>query len=142
MRRRGRDERGQLTLLVVGFFIVVLLLVAVVVDISKAFLVRRDLAQLADGAALAGTRGVSSSVREGTVADNIELSEEAARNEVAKYLARVEQGGYDELSWAVSVDDAEVTVRLEATIDLPFTVPGGTTTADVSADAASELTSR
>lgn len=137
-----RDERGQMTVMILGFTVIVLVLVAVVVDVSKAFLVRRDLAQLADGAALAGTRGIGSSVPEGSVDQGVELSEDAARNEVAKYLEAVKHG-YDELDWSVSVAGAEVTVHLEATIDLPLAVPDTDTgTVTVAADGASELTSR
>jgi uncharacterized membrane protein len=130
-----RDERGQLTLLIIGFTTIVLLLLAVVTDASKAFLVRRDLAQLADGAALAGTRGVSDSI----VADGIELDQSAAEHEVATYLSSVDHGGYDNLSWTVTVDDAEVTVHLQAVVALPFVVPGTSTTATVSADGSSVL---
>jgi hypothetical protein len=132
---RTRDERGQLTLLIIGFTAIVLLLLAVVTDASKAFLVRRDLAQLADGAALAGTRGVSGSV----VVRGIELSQSAAEHEVALYLDSVERGGYDNLSWTVAVDGAEVSVHLQAVVDLPLVMPGTTGTATVSADGSALL---
>jgi hypothetical protein len=132
---RTRDECGQLTLLIIGFTAIVLLLLAVVTDASKAFLVRRDLAQLADGAALAGTRGVSGSV----VVRGIELSQSAAEHEVALYLDSVERGGYDNLSWTVAVDGAEVSVHLQAVVDLPLVMPGTTGTATVSADGSALL---
>lgn len=132
---RTRDEHGQLTLLIIGFTAIVLLLLAVVTDASKAFLVRRDLAQLADGAALAGTRGVSDSI----VADGIELSQSAAEHEVAAYLDSVNRGGYDDLSWTVTVEDAEVTVHLQAVVALPLVMPGTSGTATVSADGSSVL---
>lgn len=132
---RTRDERGQLTVLIIGFTAIVLLLLAVVTDASKAFLVRRDLAQLADGAALAGTRGVSGSV----VVRGIELSLSAAEHEVALYLDSVERGGYDNLSWTVAVDGAEVSVHLQAVVDLPLVMPGTTGTATVSADGSALL---
>ena len=132
---RTRDERGQLTLLIIGFTAIVPLLLAVVTDASKAFLVRRDLAQLADGAALAGTRGVSGSV----VVRGIELSQSAAEHVVALYLDSVERGGYDNLSWTVAVDGAEVSVHLQAVVDLPLVMPGTTGTATVSADGSALL---
>jgi hypothetical protein len=121
--------------LIIGFTAIVLLLLAVVTDASKAFLVRRDLAQLADGAALAGTRGVSGSV----VVRGIELSQSAAEHEVALYLDSVDRGGYDNLSWAVTVDGAEVAVHLQAVADLPLVMPGTTGTATVSADGSALL---
>jgi Putative Flp pilus-assembly TadE/G-like len=139
MIRRCRDERGQLTLLIIGFTAIVLLLLAVVTDVSKAFLVRRDLAQLADGAALAGTRGISGTVVAGSVAGGIELSQESAEREVWSYLDSVGQGGYDNLDWTVTVDGAEVSVHLRAVVDLPLVIPGTSGTATVSADGSSFL---
>jgi uncharacterized membrane protein len=130
-----RDERGQLTLLIIGFTAIVLVLLAVVTDASKAFLVRRDLAQLADGAALAGTRGVSDAI----VADGIELSQAGAEHEVGAYLDSVDRGGYDDLTWTVTVDGAEVTVHLQAIVALPLVMPGTSGTATVSADGSSLL---
>lgn len=141
--RRTRDERGQLTLLIIGFTAIVLILLAVVTDVSKAFLVRRDLSQLADGAALAGTRGISGTVVEGTVGSGgVDLSLAAADREVDAYMSSVGNGGYDALSWTVDVDGARVVVHLQATIDLPLTVPGTTGTTTVAAEASSHLTSR
>lgn len=141
--RRTRDERGQLTLLIIGFTAIVLILLAVVTDVSKAFLVRRDLSQLADGAALAGTRGISGTVVEGTVGSGgVDLSLAAADREVDAYMSSVGNGGYDALSWTVDVDGARVIVHLQATIDLPLTVPGTTGTTTVAAEASSHLTSR
>jgi hypothetical protein len=139
-----RDERGQLSLLILGFAIVVLLLLAVVTDVSKAFLVRRDLAQLADGAALAGTRGVSGSVVEGSENGDsaIELDRDRAAQEVGDYLESVGRGGYGDLSWSVDVDGADVKVHLEAVIALPLVVPGTTGSTTISADGSSELRRR
>ncbi len=141
---RVRDEGGQLTLLIIGFATVVLLLLAVVTDVSKAFLVRRDLAQLADGAALAGTRGVAASVVEGSNGRDapIELDRDRAAQQVREYLDSVDRGGYDDLSWAVEVDGAEVRVRLSAVVTLPLTVPGTTGSTTVTADGSSELRRR
>lgn len=137
-----RDERGQMTVMILGFTVIVLILLAIVVDVSKAFLVRRDLAQLADGAALAGTRGVSGSVADGSINEGVELSQEAAQHEVAKYLDAVKHG-YDDLDWTVSVENAEVTVHLEARVDLPLSVPDSDLdSVTVAADGGSELTSR
>jgi Flp pilus assembly protein TadG len=137
---RARNERGQLTVLIVGFAIVVLLLLAVVTDVSKAFLVRRDLAQLADGAALAGTRGVSGSVISGSGAERLELDEARAEQEVAGYLEST--ADYTDLTWTVAVQADEVTVHLEAVVGLPFTVPGTSGIATVAADGSAQLRRR
>lgn len=142
--RKRRTEQGQLTLLMLGFTIVVLLLLAVVTDVSKAFLVRRDLAQLADGAALAGTRGIASSVVVGSDPDAswIELDPARAEREIGAYLAAVDNGGYETLSWTVAVNGDTVAVRLQATVALPLTVPGTSGTVAVTADGASQLRRR
>ena len=42
-QRTGRGEEGQMTVLIIGFTVIILLMIVVVTDISKAFLVRRDL---------------------------------------------------------------------------------------------------
>ena len=47
-----QDERGTVTLLIVGFAVVLLMMAAVVTDASAAYLQRQGLDTLADGAAL------------------------------------------------------------------------------------------
>ena len=48
---RGRDEQGQVTLLIIGFASILLMAIVVVVDASAAYLQRQGLDNLADGAA-------------------------------------------------------------------------------------------
>ena len=139
---RTPDDRGQITLLILGFTTIALLLLAVVTDASKAYLVRRDLAELADGAALAGTRGVSSSIRTDGATNTIDLSRTAAETEVARYLSAVDNGGYSDLTATVTVAGPEVSVALRATIDLPLAVPGTNTTVTVRAEGSSVLATR
>ena len=57
--RGTRDERGQMTVLIIGFAAIVLMMIVVVTDISKVFLVRRDLDATADGAVLAAANGLA-----------------------------------------------------------------------------------
>ena len=63
MIRRRRGEDGQLTVLIIGFTAIVLLMIVVVTDISKVFLVRRELDATADGAVLAAANGLARSTR-------------------------------------------------------------------------------
>ena len=58
MRRRatGSKEEGTVLLLTVGLSVVLLLLVAVVVDVSAAILAKRALAGAVDGAAIAAAQ--------------------------------------------------------------------------------------
>ena len=53
-----RDERGQVTVMIVGLTFILLVTIAVVVDASAAYLQRSGLATVADGAALAGTEAL------------------------------------------------------------------------------------
>ena len=50
----GRDDRGSITPLVVGFAVVLALGIALVTDATAAYLHRSGLSTLADGAALSG----------------------------------------------------------------------------------------
>ena len=63
MKPRGRlvavgDERGSVLLLGVGLVIVCLLAIAVITDVSAAFLQRRSLMSVADAAAIAGAQAI------------------------------------------------------------------------------------
>lgn len=139
---KQREDKGQVTLLILGFATITLILLAVVTDASKAYLVRRDLSQIADGAALAGTRGVSGTIRTGDTTNNIDLSQQAAETEVARYLSAVDNGGYSDLTATVAVTGPELTVHLQATVDLPLGIPGADSTVTVRSDGASVLATR
>jgi Flp pilus assembly protein TadG len=121
-------QRGQLTLLVIGFATILLLLVAVVVDASQAVLLRRSLASLADGAALAAVQAASerSLYTEGP-GTTLPLDPPATRAAVADYLRRSE-GAVDGLRLVeVGVAPGRVSVTLAAPADLPLI---GTVTGD------------
>ncbi len=137
---RGRDERGQVTVLIIGFAFVLALGVAVVVDASAAYLQRSGLSTLADGAALygadAGATGAST-YTEGVPEDQLALDADVARAGVADYLRSV--GAYEEypgLRVLVQVDPARsaVEVRVTAPLDLPLGVPGAPESPTVSAE--------
>ncbi len=118
-------ERGQVSVLIVGFAIVLLLAVGVVVDASAAYLQRQGLDTLADGAALAGADEVrGTAVYEGGLGnDRVPLDAAAARAAVHDYFARI--GAYDDypgLSFDVAIRDRSVVVRVTAPLDLPITV--------------------
>lgn len=124
MSRSARDERGSVTPLVLGFFVVALLLVAVVVDASAAYLRRESLDALADAAALAATDGLAGErvYTEGLDA-RAPIDADAARRFVADYLAGAGEH-YPGLAWSVSTADRTVVVRLAAPLRLPLHVPG------------------
>jgi uncharacterized membrane protein len=53
-RLRLADERGQVSVLIIGFALLIAMLVAVVIDATAAYIQRQGLDSLADGAALRG----------------------------------------------------------------------------------------
>ncbi|MCW2831083.1 MAG: hypothetical protein JWP31_1775, partial [Aeromicrobium sp.] len=79
-----RREDGQITVMTIGFLIFVGLLAVVVINSSAAFLQRRELDNIADGAALAAADGLSREdfYRRGEV----ELDDAQARRLVGRYV--------------------------------------------------------
>ena len=126
------DDRGQTTIFIVGLAVVLLMVVAVVVDASAAFLRRQELDTVADGAALAGADAGSRNLQAlyaGGVdaADRLDQAERVARSAVADHLRRTgAHAAYPGLRVVVSFDATSdtVTVSLEAPLDLPLTLPG------------------
>ena len=134
---RGRDERGQMTVLIIGFTAIVLLMIVVVTDISKVFLVRRDLDATADGAVLAAANGLAAIYAQPGEGDNAEIDPEQARRLTAEYLDSVAASNrFDGFDWSADVAGTIVTVRLTSSVDLPFEPPGWQGSADIGADAA------
>lgn len=125
---RARDEHGQVTLLIIGFAGILLMAIVAVIDASSAYLQRQGLDNLADGAALYGADlGSSGIYEEGLGEDRLSQQEAAVRAAVRDYLARAGAGRkYPGIDVGVRIDAARrsVTVRLEAPLDLPLTVPG------------------
>lgn len=141
MSPRSKDEDGTVTVLIIGFTIVLLLAVGVVVDASAAYLQRQSLDTLADGAALRGADevGGESAYRRGIDGERVQLDAAAARAAAHHYLTSI--GAYDKhpgLSISVAIRDRSVVVRLNAPLDLPITV-GGITEADVAARGAAAV---
>lgn len=127
-----RDERGQVTVLTVGFLLVLLLLVAVVVNASDAYLERQKLANLADGAALAAADGLDEA--DFYAERELHLDPAQARELVGRYLAgrgvRVE---------SIVVDADRVSLRLARPLDLAITPPGWTKRPVIVAEASAAL---
>lgn len=136
-RERRRDECGTATPLIIGFALLLVMVVAFVVDASAAFLHRQGLDTLADGAALFGAEAGAAGTEvygSGLDPDGLALTEAEARAGVRDYLTRV--GAFAEfpgLGYQVVVRDDRVVVTVSAPVDLPLTLPGGPSTARVSA---------
>ncbi|GAB2654182.1 hypothetical protein GCM10009743_33340 [Kribbella swartbergensis] len=126
-----------MTVLVIGFMAIILLMIVVVTDISKVFLVRRDLDATADGAVLAAANGLAAIYAQPAADGNAEIDPDEARRLTAEYLDQVAAGNrFDALDWSADVNGTTVTVRLTATVDLPFEPPGWQGSTDISAEAA------
>lgn len=134
-----KDDRGQATVLIVGFAVLLAMAIALVVDASAAYLQRSGLSTLADGAALRGADlgATGRDVYEGGVPqERLQVTNTQARAAVAAYLHDVgAYATYPGLSYAVFVDSsaASVEVRIRAPLDLPLTVPGSPQRAAISA---------
>ena len=127
-------ERGQVSVLIVGFAIILVLAVGVVVDSSSAYLQRQSLDNLADGAALAAADEVRGDpLYTGGLDDRLPIDPEIAAQAVRDYLRRIDAyADHPGLRFNVSVRESSVVVDLRAPLDLPITV-GGVTETTVSA---------
>jgi hypothetical protein len=142
-REKVRDETGSTTPLIIGFTVVLLVMVAVVVDASAAYLHRSGLNSIADGAALAGTEAVDEDLtyRQGLGHDPV-LTRPLAAAAVEDYLREVQaHARFPGLRViGIEVTRHHVTVRVEAPLRLPLQVPGTERTAHIGSTGASELT--
>ncbi|MGW6276588.1 pilus assembly protein TadG-related protein [Kribbella sp. NPDC055071] len=135
--RRRRDEQGQMTVLIIGFAAIILLMIVVVTDISKVFLVRRELDATADGAVLAAANGLAAIYAQPAADGNAALDPDQARRLTAEYLDQVAaSNNFDGLDWSADVDGTTVTVRLTSTVDLPFEPPGWPGSTGIASEAA------
>ena len=125
-------ERGTVTVMTVGFLLLLGLLTVVVVNSSSAFLERQRLNNLADGAALSAADGLDEA---GFYTDRrVVLDPEEARQLVSDYLSGEEVQVAD-----VSTDGDTVSVHLERHLDLALTPPGWASRTTIVADANAQL---
>lgn len=123
-----RAERGSVTVMSIGFLILLGTLTVVVVNASAAFLQRQELTNLADGAALAA-------------ADGLDAAAFYERREVVLSVADVEAlvsdyvAGSEAEVTALDVTGDRVRVELSRRMDLPLVPPGWVSDTVVVADA-------
>ena len=126
------EERGTVTVLTVGFLVVLGLLTAAVVDASAAYLRRQSMTGVADGAALAAADGAQGeAVYTEGIGTEAPVDPVVAEAAVAEYLRSTgADASYPGLSWTVTTTGTTVTVRLSAPLDLPLDPAGwgGTST--------------
>ena len=130
-----------MTLLIIGFAVVLLMGIGVVIDASAAYLQRQGLDTVADGAALAGadagSRDLGALYGEG-IGSRVRLAqaESAARGAVADFLRRTGASGkYPGLRVTVHLDSVaqSIVVEVHAPLELPLAVPGSPQRASIGA---------
>ena len=118
MRGSRRDERGTMTLWVLGLCIAVLFLGGLSLDLWRVIAVRRSLVAMADAGATAGANGLDqNALREGV----LRVDPVLARAQATAALA--EQSGWDDVDAAdIDVVGNRVTVFVQAHVG--FTLLG------------------
>lgn len=140
-RFTGSDggERGATMVMVIGFAAILIVMLAVVVDASAAYLHRQGLDNLADGAALQGAdSGAVGAYTEPLEGDHLTPASGKVKEAVHDYLVR--SGAFDRfpgLTHEVSVNASRgtVTVVVKAPLELPLRGPGMEAGAVVSSSA-------
>ena len=124
----ARGERGSITVMSIGFLLLLGALTVVVVNASAAFLQRQELNNLADGAALAAADGLDAAAfyerRE------VLLSTTDVRALVTQHIA-----GSEARLTVLEIAGDRVRVRLARPMDLPLVPPGWVNRTVVVADA-------
>lgn len=132
-----RDERGQITVMTIGFFVLLGFLAIVVINSSAAFLQRQELDNLADGAALAAADGLDErAFYQAGADDEVRIDPREARRLALDYLGS-SNGSLAEVS--VTATDDEVRVRIERTVSLAIAPPGWTSETTIVSEATSQL---
>ena len=129
----SRDERGQITILVVGMVMIVFSVIGLTVDGTRAFLHRRTLQSAADAAALAGASELDRDRYYVSRGRAIQIDPDAARRAARRWLdlrsLPAEAG--------ISASASRVTVTLRSEISTLFLRLVGVTRVPVAAEAAS-----
>ncbi len=122
-------------LLVIGFAGLLVVLVAVVVDVSAVVLAKRAVASAADGAAITAAQALDDdAVYAGRLSSQLPLDPVLASSRVARYQTQV-AASQPGLRLTVRVDGRTAAVRASRTLRLPLRVPGGSGSIEVTAEA-------
>lgn len=126
---RTRAESGSVTVMSIGFLLLLGLLTVVVVNASAAFLQRQELSNLADGAALRATDGLDEAAF--YERRKVVLDRSVVRALIDQHIAGQRGTRLSELQ----IDVDRVHLRLERPMDLPLVPPGWRSRTVVVADA-------
>jgi len=127
-----RRESGTVTVMTIGFLLVLGLLAVVVINSSAAFLQRQQLDNVADGAARAAADGLSRDTFYTT--GDVTLDPVQARELVGRYVS-----GPGIRVAGVTTDANRVRVRLERSVTLAFAPPGWDSRTTIVSEATAEL---
>jgi len=120
---QGR-ESGSVTLVVLGFCLLLLTALAGVAAASSVYVTRRALSSIADGAAVAGADAVrESDVLGGASSEDLRLDGPAAQAAAARAIELSGAGSsLDDFAWSgqLGAGDREVVVTTSATADIPL----------------------
>jgi Flp pilus assembly protein TadG len=121
-RQRPQGDDGTILLLVLGFTALLLVLVAIVVDVSAVILAKRGAASAADGAAIAASQQLDqSAVYANGLGEAIPLSLDEVQQVVAVYGARAAEGQKGlELTAGLDATQTTATVTARREVRLPF----------------------
>ena len=121
MTPRLRDDDGTILVLLLGFTAVLLLMVAVVVNVSSVILAKRSLVSTADGAAVAAAQELDLDAlhARGLGSGRIPFSRDQVVARVEQYQRQAGQDGAD-LAGDVSADGTTAIVRAVRMVELPF----------------------
>lgn len=124
MRRPDpRDESGTILVLLLGFTAVLLLMVAVVVNVSSVILAKRGVVSAADGAAVSAAQALDLDAlyAGGLATGRIPLDAQEAAGRIADYQAGAQSGQPGlQLRLARIDDGTTVVVRGIRMVELPF----------------------
>lgn len=126
-------ERGNVTVLTIGFLAVLAMLVVVVVNTSAAFLERRELMNLADRVALHAADGLD---RDRVYAGGIDGTAVLDAGDARALVGDIVPRG---VAMDLSTSGDRVEVRLTRTVRLPLVPPGFPSSATIRADATGQL---
>jgi hypothetical protein len=142
-------ERGQISLLILGFTVIALMLIIGAVDVTAVQLSRARLLDAADSAALDASDALDNgSAYGGGLRSAIGITSDSVRQSAAQYLA-VEPRPHGISSWVLvdgtgSPDGQTAVIRLRGTADIPIAASvlsafGGSVTITVESRARSAL---
>lgn len=121
----GQGERGQISLLILGFTVIALMLIIGGVDVTAVQLARARLLDAADGAALDASDALDNGSAYGAgLGTAVRISDASVRGAAAQYLAD-QPRPHGISSWALvegsgSPDGQTAVIRLKGTADIPI----------------------